>query len=79
MSILVINGNRYYHNKNGDMHREDGPAFESKDGWQVWYINGRKHREDGPAVVHSSGVMEWWLNDVNIDAISHFLAVGTNQ
>ena len=39
--------------KNGERHREDGPAVERADGSKVWYKNGSLHREDGPAVERS--------------------------
>ena len=51
---------------NGQLHREDGPAFVSSDGGQQWYLNGRRHRENGPAVVYADGGQEWWLNGVII-------------
>lgn len=35
------------------LHREDGPAFISKDGkHEQWYYNGLLHREDGPADIY---------------------------
>lgn len=45
----------YHLLKNGNLHREDGPAYR---GWnyngQIWveqyFINGKFHREDGPAI-----------------------------
>lgn len=34
-------------------HREDGPAYEGRDGSEAWYQNGQLHRDpqDGPAVI----------------------------
>ena len=34
-------------------HREDGPAYEGRDGSEAWYRNGKLHRDpqDGPAVI----------------------------
>jgi hypothetical protein len=29
-----------YRNKQGDLHREDGPAIEYNDGTKAWFING---------------------------------------
>jgi hypothetical protein len=37
---------------NGNLHREDGPAYEWPDGYQAWYVKGKLHREDGPAIVN---------------------------
>ena len=51
-------------NLNGDLHREDGPAYEGASGTKHWYLNGKLHREDGPAVELSNGDKYWYLNDV---------------
>jgi hypothetical protein len=42
-------GNKYW-SKDGEWHREDGPAIEYTNGDKYWYVNGKAHREDGPAV-----------------------------
>ena len=47
--------------KEGDYHREDGPAVEFLSGYKEWYINGFRHREDGPAIEFSNGKKEWWV------------------
>jgi hypothetical protein len=44
------------------LHREDGPAYETVDGYKGWYFNGKLHREDGPAVEYASGYKAWFLN-----------------
>ena len=49
--------------KNGEIHREDGPAVES-DGSKWWYLNGERHRENGPAIEHDDGDKSWYLNGV---------------
>jgi hypothetical protein len=51
-----------YLNEQGDLHREDGPAREFKDGTREWWFNGERHREDGPAFEWSDGSKTWWLN-----------------
>ena len=48
--------------RDGELHREGGPAVVHADGMQEWYLNGVRHREDGPAVVLASGAQEWYLN-----------------
>lgn len=53
---------RWY--KNGELHRENGPAYIDKNGTKVWYQNGLRHREDGPAVEFGNGYKEWHLNDI---------------
>ena len=55
------NGDKYWY-FNGELHREDGPAFEESDGSKEWYLNGKLHREDGPACEYSDGSKEWFLN-----------------
>jgi hypothetical protein len=47
---------------NGELHRTDGPAAESRNGDKYWYLNGQPHRLDGPAVLSHSGYKEWWLD-----------------
>lgn len=34
---------------NGDLHREFGPAIETEDGREHWFLYGKDHREDGPS------------------------------
>lgn len=48
--------------KNGERHREDGPAIECHDGTKEWWVNGRLHREDGAARELPDGSKEWWVN-----------------
>ena len=35
-------GNKIYHNKYGQLHREDGPALECIDGDKYWWYKDRK-------------------------------------
>jgi len=53
-----------YKNELGQLHREDGPAFENINGSKYWYINGLRHREDGPAAEFRNGDKWWYLNDI---------------
>jgi hypothetical protein len=50
--------------KDGELHREDGPAIETENGAKYWYQWGKLHREDGPAVELISGANTWYLNGV---------------
>jgi hypothetical protein len=59
-------GNIVYINELGQLHREDGPAYEQPDGFKSWYLNGLCHREDGPAVERINGPKSWWLNGNNV-------------
>ena len=54
-------GNIYWHNEDGQLHREDGPAIEYADGSKFWYLNGELHREDGPAI-DEYGSKYWYIN-----------------
>ena len=45
-----------------NLHRENGPAREWRDGLKEWFLGGKRHREDGPAVVWADGTKEWWIN-----------------
>ena len=48
------NGNKYWKNSLGQLHRLDGPAIEYAHGSEVWYKNGKKHRINGPADISNS-------------------------
>ncbi len=50
-----------YRNEKGELHRTDGPAYESFIG-KYWFINGLNHRTDGPAVEYISGDKNWYIN-----------------
>ena len=56
------NGTIKYYNKKGQLHREDGPAFERANGEKHWYQNGLRHRLDGPAVEYFNGDKYWYQN-----------------
>ena len=61
-NLKNVTRKKFYYNKNGRLHREDGPAFISADGDKYWYIHGRLHRENGPAIERDDGHKEWYLN-----------------
>lgn len=53
-----------YHNEEGYLHREDGPAIQSIDGFEEeWCLNGKIHREDGPARI-LAGNKFWYINGI---------------
>lgn len=60
--VEITTVGKFYHNCNGELHREGGPAACYKDGSKWWYRNNELHREDGPAVEHPDGTKEWFLN-----------------
>ena len=53
-------GERWY--LHGQLHREDGPAYEKWDGTKHWLLHGKYHREDGPALEYPGGYKEWLLH-----------------
>ena len=63
-SIRSINehGTIRYTNENGDLHRLNGPAYESTSGYKAWYVNGRLHREDGPAKIWGDGHLQYYID-----------------
>ena len=61
--VIDDNNTIRWYNKDGQYHREDGPAVEWADGDKFWCINGQFHREDGPAIEYASGTKQWWIND----------------
>ncbi len=62
--ILTLDyaGNQFWRNKDGRLHRLDGPAAEYVDGRKFWCQNGDLHRSDGPAIEWGDGAKEWWQN-----------------
>ena len=46
--------------KNGKLHRDDGPAVIKADGTQEWYQHDELHRDDGPAVIKAYRTQEWY-------------------
>ena len=57
-------GNKFWRNKNGELHRLDGPAVEGANGSKEWWLNGRLHREGDPAFEGVNGGKYWYLNGV---------------
>jgi hypothetical protein len=48
--------------RNGELHREDGPAIEFTNGAKWWFRNGNLHREDGPAIENEDGSKRWYYD-----------------
>jgi hypothetical protein len=61
MEIDVI-GNIFWRNKEGLLHRLDGPAVEYTSGAKEWFQNGKIHRLDGPAIEGADGRKLWYQN-----------------
>lgn len=56
------NGDNYWYNEKGQIHREDGPAVHRFNGDKEWWVNGKNHRLDGPAIECVSGFKEWYVD-----------------
>ena len=52
-----------YLNKDGELHRLEGPAIEWSNGTKGWYVNGKRHRTDGPAFDWGSGSKGWYVDN----------------
>ena len=47
--------------RDGQKHRENGPAETMRGGYEAWFFKGKKHRKGGlPAVTHPDGSKEYW-------------------
>ena len=57
MKEVLDNGNVVYRNKDGDWHREDGPAIEWIDGDREWCINHEPIASlvNGEVRIHTKG------------------------
>jgi hypothetical protein len=60
--FIDIYGIKRWKNKEGELHRLDGPAVEYPSGKEEWYQDGLLHRFGGPAVIHDDGTKEWYQN-----------------
>jgi hypothetical protein len=56
------NGSLFWY-RDGELHREDGPAVIKPDGSQFWKRDGQLHREDGPAEIWADGTRRWYRNN----------------
>jgi len=55
-------GDRFWYNKKGQLHRLDGPSIEYNDRTKKWYKNGQLHRINGPAIECADGEKHWYIN-----------------
>lgn len=47
--------------KNGEYHRENGPAITHKNNF-LWYYGGKLHNLQGPAIDTGGGPKQYWIN-----------------
>lgn len=57
-----LNDGIYFY-KDGEPHREDGPAVKWDDGEEKWFIHGLRHHVDGPAYI-TKQESAWYINDL---------------
>lgn len=68
-------GNKFWKNEQGYLHREDGPAIEWSNGDISFYLNGELHCIGGPAVRYTNGIKRWWVNKRDITGLVNRLIV----
>lgn len=59
--VKVYGDRTEWRNRDGKLHRLNGPALEYRKGSKFWYIDGKLHRLDGPASEYANGDREWWF------------------
>jgi hypothetical protein len=62
-------GNKWWHDSDGNHHRDDGPAVDREKGNKFWYQHGIRHRTDGPAVEWPNGDKWWYLNNQRLSFV----------
>lgn len=63
-----------WHDEDGLLHREDGPAVIMQNGTKYWYRRGYLHREDGPAIINVFGESpQWYLNGQNMQNFKEYV------
>ena len=53
-------GFKIWYNKEGEEHREGGPAVIWPNGREEYWINGSLHRTDGPAIIENNGYQAYF-------------------
>ena len=65
----VLEGGTQIYTRNGEKHRDNGPAEIRRTGYQAYFHNGVLDRNDGPAVIHPNGTQEYWRKGKHIQTI----------
>jgi len=68
-------GNKWWYNKLGQVHRDDGPAIVCPNGYQSWWQNGKRHRLDGPAIIWTDGTEFWYINNKEIKPMPNIICL----
>jgi hypothetical protein len=53
-------GDKVWRTREGQLHRDNGPAIEYTTGDKFWYQNGERHRTYGPAIELADGGAVWY-------------------
>lgn len=61
----------FHYDKDGLLHRIDGPAVDSENGFGVFYRHGKLHNTTGPAINYQHEY-HWYVNDVKITSWEDF-------
>lgn len=56
----VMSGGVRIWTRDGEKHREKGPAEVRPNGYKAWFKKGIRHRKNGPAVIYPDGTEEYW-------------------
>jgi hypothetical protein len=62
--LTLANGMKVWLDKDGQRHRDGGPAQVHKCGTGEWYQHGKLHRDDGPAFEFHDGLKMWYQRGV---------------
>ncbi len=72
LTVNISNHSTEWKNKDGQLHRLDGPAVKGTGTGigEHWYKNGKRHRTDGPADCHYSHGQfydPWYIDGVKLN------------
>lgn len=59
--LQFIDGHEYWYDGYGEYHRDNGPAYISRDSLR-YYHHGNLHRLDGPAIIYEDGQVQYFIN-----------------
>ncbi len=67
----------------GELHRIDGPALKTYDGFELWVQNKRLHRSDGPAINMQAAqyyqLYNWWYDGIGFKSFEDWFEVLTPE
>ncbi len=64
-------GVKVWRDKNGEIHRDHGPALIYPSGMEQYYKHGELHRFGGHAKEYPDGTGEFWVNGEQVDDGGH--------